>query len=692
MSIRRDLILIGCAAAVVVGVVAGTVVWADVVHDRAVSSHTNEISEESVPLMKSAHATLASALDIAVLDIESAERSRPQLEQTIVDLDNLYDAVSKISDVPGVVAEDEAVRRAMEQLDNASASLSVLIETTDSASRAELASSLVESIRLAFESLESASFISLSEFDEEVHEAELRQRNGRWIAILVAAAGFIIVAILMRRFARRITAPLKSIRTASLMVAEGRDITHVSEEGPSELVDVVASFNTMTDVVSERERMLTQLAYRDTTTGLENRVALCDQIRALRLTRPVDRSFEVSILALTLEGLDEVIAGHGYDVGDNYMTIVVERIRSIQTTSDLLFGLRNDTLALLTVQPPEGATALGDSLIASIAMPLRAHGSVFHPRVSIGVATTTTPSQISDSLIVDAEVAKLAGRVEGQSSILVFDQSLRERSTDRLRLTEELENAIDVDEFVVHYQPIVDVRDGRLLGAEALVRWQHPVKGLLQPVDFLETAEQGGHICRLGLQIMEEAFRDAARWREMADDFIITVNVSPRQLGTGTFVDDVASALQRTGLPPTALCLEITEAAAFNPSTNLTRDLTTLRLRGIGVALDDFGTGFSSLHLINTLRVDYIKIDQSFVLGVSHRPELRAMVSSIMRIADAYGCETIAEGVETEQDASLLTTLGATFAQGYLYGRAVSASDFELRWMMDLESATTGTD
>jgi predicted signal transduction protein with EAL and GGDEF domain len=287
---------------------------------------------------------------------------------------------------------------------------------------------------------------------------------------------------------------------------------------------------------------------------------------------------------------------------------------------------------------------------------------------SLGIALSRGPATRPEALIRDADAAMYRAKERGKARYELFDEGVRARAVERMETENALPRAIERGELRLHYQPMVDLRDGTTRGLEALVRWEHPTRGLLQPAAFVPLAEETGQILELGRWVLHRACRDAARWRRRGR-LLLAVNLSARQLLEPELVDSVYGALADSGLPPTDLCLEITESAVMEDVEGALAVLRALRAHEVRIGIDDFGTGYASLSGLRRLPADVLKVDRTFVAGLESGGQDRAIVSAVLGMADALGLVTVAEGVETAGQAAQLQAIGCRYAQGFHFAR-----------------------
>ena len=316
---------------------------------------------------------------------------------------------------------------------------------------------------------------------------------------------------------------------------------------------------------------------------------------------------------------------------------------------------------------------------SALRAPVELEGRQRYVTASFGVRSAKSGTADPDALLRDADAAMYRAKELGKARCEVFDESMRERAVERLDLESGLRHALERGELRVVYQPQVELRDGRIIGAEALLRWEHPQRGLVGPAAFIPIAEQTGLIVPIGAYVVTEACRQAAIWvRERGRELSMCVNVSPRQLASSEFAGVIEDALASSGLAPELLCLEITESAVMADPAAATAVLERLKAIGVRLAIDDFGIGYSSLSQLKALLpVDTIKIDKSFVDGVTEDGEDHAIVDAVLRLANRLGLATIAEGVETAEQVDALLELGCSLSQGFHFARPQSAADLE---------------
>jgi diguanylate cyclase (GGDEF)-like protein len=411
------------------------------------------------------------------------------------------------------------------------------------------------------------------------------------------------------------------------------------------------------------------LAYRDQLTGLANREALHERLRD-ELPRAASVGEPVSVLFFDLDGFKLVNDSYGHGVGDELLVAAAQRISGHMRERDFVARVGGDEfVAVARHAETAGAEGLAVRLIEAFEAPFELSIGPMFVSASVGIARFNPADTTADSgsLIREADTAMYQAKSTGRNRAVVFDASLRETVRTRIDVENGLRRAIELDEFELHYQPIVDMASGRVRGCEALLRWRHPERGLMSPATFIPIAEQSFLIVAIGRWVLQQATRDLARWRaEGHTDLYVSVNVSARQLLDVGLLDDVVDALAASEVPGRALVIELTESALVVNPDEVQATLSSLRRLGCGLAVDDFGTGYSALSYLRRFPVTVVKIDRAFVSlpGVD-----TALVSAILAMSKALGLTVIAEGVETAEQESALLALGCHSAQGYRYGK-----------------------
>jgi diguanylate cyclase (GGDEF)-like protein/PAS domain S-box-containing protein len=430
--------------------------------------------------------------------------------------------------------------------------------------------------------------------------------------------------------------------------------------------------------VSDRTRLegeLTHLAHHDSLTDLPNRALLLDRARRMLATR---RSEDVpaTIVIVDLDGFKAVNDTGGHALGDAVLQEAGTRLRMLVRAGDTVARLDSDRFAVLLEDHEHsgGAMDVVTRMLGTLAEPYVVDGREYVVGATAGVAFGAAISDCdADTLLVNAELALRAAKSTGRGRFEVFVPEMHEAAVRRTQLEAELRRAISAGEFILEYQPVFDLGSTDIVGAEALVRWNHPTRGVLPPSEFVAAAEESGLIVRLSRWVVEESCRQLARWRRAGFNIGIAVNLSPRQLAAPGLVESVAGALRTTGVPPSALTLEITETALVDSDDRTLAKLHLLRELGVLLAIDDFGTGYSSLSYLHRLPIDVLKIDRSYVSGVGVRAEMTSLTTTIVRLGEELGLTLVAEGIEESDQLAGLAAMGCHLGQGYLFARPLPA-------------------
>ncbi|WP_410621760.1 EAL domain-containing protein [Amycolatopsis sp. cmx-8-4] len=435
---------------------------------------------------------------------------------------------------------------------------------------------------------------------------------------------------------------------------------------------VVTSF---TDI-SETRAISARLAHdatHDPLTRLANRTLVLDRLDVRGRRGPA------TVLFLDLDKFKVINDSLGHSVGDQVLRIVGERLRRSSGRADLVGRLGGDEFVIVTdeVTEPGEVRALAEHLRAALAEPIGVLGRQLHLDASIGVVLVDGADQRSaEDLLRDADVAMYQAKTLGRGRHHVFDVGLRERMQRRLRMEQDLRDAVHEGQLWPAYQPVVDLKTGEMVAVEALLRWTHPRLGPISPAEFIPLAEESDLINVIGKEMLRATTRELA-WRRANQglDLTLKVNLSTRQLDDPHLVPAVQDALASTGLPAGALCLEVTESALMRDQEAAGEVLAALRSLGVLLAIDDFGTGYSSLAQLRRLTLDTLKIDRSFITGIAESHDAEAIVTSIIAMAHAVDLTVIAEGVETAEQLELLRRLGCDQAQGFHLGRPIPADE-----------------
>ncbi|MEA2430440.1 MAG: hypothetical protein QOI19_913 [Thermoleophilaceae bacterium] len=431
--------------------------------------------------------------------------------------------------------------------------------------------------------------------------------------------------------------------------------------------------------ISKRKEAETELAFRaqhDVLTRLPNRAVFVDRLGEA-IERRRGEAGEVAVVFVDLDNFKVINDSLGHGAGDRLLTEVAQRLSATVREGDVVarFGGDEFTILLRDVVDEADALHICERLAAALEPPVVLDGEQRFLTASFGLTVTGPRDSTPDDLLRDADAAMYRAKDLGKARCSLFDDSLRAEVVERLDLETGLRHALDRDELRLVYQPEVDLETGRIVAVEALLRWAHPVHGIVSPAKFIPIAEQTGLIVPIGAWVIREACETAAAWRRQPSGrgLQVAVNLSPRQLGSVDLLDHVSNALMAAELEPSALCLEITETALMADVRSATETLQSLKSLGVRLAIDDFGIGYSSLmHLKQLLPVDLLKIDKSFVDGLMDSGADRAIVAAVINLASALGVDAIAEGVETGDQATALRSMNCGLAQGFHFARPTS--------------------
>jgi diguanylate cyclase (GGDEF)-like protein/PAS domain S-box-containing protein len=440
--------------------------------------------------------------------------------------------------------------------------------------------------------------------------------------------------------------------------------------------------------VSERkavEEQLAHQAFHDSITGLANRALFRDRVEhALeRLTR---NDLPMSVLFMDLDDFKTINDSLGHAAGDRLLSEVGERLRTCLRTPDTAARLGGDEFGILLEDGGEGVGAadVATRILKALEAPFQLDGKEVFVRASIGIASSGATGTIgpegAEELLRNADVAMYIAKEAGKNRYQIFESKMHDTALRRLELKADLQRAVDNEEFVLHFQPVIRLATGDIAGFEALVRWNHPTRGLVMPLDFIPLAEETGIIVQIGAWVLREACRHGDALQRMVADgspLHIAVNLSARQLQRPEIVREIAQVLLETGLPPECLVLEITESVMMQDMALSNERLTQLKQLGVLLAVDDFGTGYSSLNYIRRFPVDILKVDKSFVDGVSEGGEESALTAAIIELAGILNLRPVAEGIERADQLDKLLELRCELGQGYYFSRPLPIDGVE---------------
>jgi diguanylate cyclase (GGDEF)-like protein len=440
------------------------------------------------------------------------------------------------------------------------------------------------------------------------------------------------------------------------------------------------AFNSLLGAVEGRKELEERLrfqAFHDQLTGLPNRAFMMDKLAEAEVLR--QEGTPSAVLFLDVDNLKAVNDSLGHEAGDTLIKLLCERLVNSVRDTDTVARLSGDEFAILLMGPGSDhqAERVAHRVINSLRTPTRIGEHLVRTGFSIGLATSGTCAASGVDMLRAADMAMYVAKSGGKGRLEVFQPSHHTAHVERDAVRGELAGALDGEQLELHYQPIVDVSSQQIVGFEALLRWRHPERGLISPLEFIPLAEETGLIVPIGRWVLQEATRQAAEWqnRSPLGRLRMSVNVSVRQFQHPDLVGDVAEALQRSGLNATLLTLEITESLFAQDIEETTRKIDLLKAQGVRLALDDFGTGYSSLSYLRRFPIDTLKIDKSFIDGVTTSTEGHAVVAAITQLGKTLHMEVVAEGLETAEQVEMLHALGCPLGQGYHFSRPLVAGD-----------------
>jgi diguanylate cyclase (GGDEF)-like protein len=431
--------------------------------------------------------------------------------------------------------------------------------------------------------------------------------------------------------------------------------------------------------LARREEELSFLATHDPLTGLPNRTLILDRVEQM-LARSRRSQTPVAALFVDLDNFKSINDTLGHGVGDELLCAVAARLDGVIRGADTLGRLGGDEFVVISeeLSLAAGPEVIAERLLDALQQPFNL-GANKETRLTVtaSVGIAAGDHALAEELLRDADIAMYRAKWDGKNRYAVFETGMQDTMQARMELEMDLREAMENDEFFLAYQPTLDLSDMSPNGVEALIRWKHPVRGVVQPDDFIPLLEETGMIVEVGKWVMDEACSQGAAWRAAGYPIGMAVNVSGRQLDTDQLVTDIEGALSQSGLDPGALTIEITETTLMRNVADTARRLKAVKGLGVRIAIDDFGTGYSSLAHLQRFPVDALKIDRSFILGLQHNQEGETLIHTLVQLGKSLSIETFAEGIEQQQELSLLRDENCDSGQGFLFARPLDVEATE---------------
>lgn len=427
-------------------------------------------------------------------------------------------------------------------------------------------------------------------------------------------------------------------------------------------------------IIKSAEKKIFDMAYFDELTGLANRNYFHQQLEE-QIKHAKRKEQKLAILYIDLDGFKEINDTWGHDRGDKYLKIIARKLKKILRDEDFIARLGGDEFCIILSDIKEGvdASIIADRCLALSQNIIKFYTQKIYPKMSIGIAVYPDDGLEANTLLKAADTAMYSAKHNGKQAYAFYDEKMTSDSVARLQLEADLQKALLNDEFELWYQPKISLNTGKMTGVEALIRWQHPQRGLVPPDQFISVAERIGLINKIGEWVLITACKQQQQWKQQNIKLNIAINISSGHFSSKDFPAKVEQEIKRFNLDPGDLEIEITESQTRNPEEHINVCLQ-LRARGIKIAIDDFGTGYSSLSVLKQLEIDTIKVDREFIREIPHEPAAALMVGTIIKMSLALGYDIVAEGVENDEQARFLRDLGCPIAQGYYFSKPVPVS------------------
>ena len=536
--------------------------------------------------------------------------------------------------------------------------------------------------------------VGLLYIQADMYSLYLRMLWGIAAILLLTLAAMALGFWVMNRMQRSITLPISRLADISRQISvQGDYSVRAAVESSDEVGILAANFNRMLDQIQKRDRELeTELAERIRTEEKLDRLAYYDSVTSLpnryyfneRLSAAVAKSRRfgdaVVLMFLDMDNFKVINDTLGHHVGDELLAIIADRLKKALRSGDIICRVGGDEFAVIlenNCDIPQGML-VAKKCISAVSGPMSANGNEVYVTLSIGISVCPHDTDDMHELLKNADTAMYHAKARGKNTYELFQDDMRGKAQKRLSMETSMRRAIERGEFVLHYQPQIELATRRIVGVEALVRWNHPEKGMVSPLDFIPLAEDTGLIVPIGEWVLYEACRQMQSWKDAGLGSIrVAVNLSVRQIREQNIVSSVLAMLQQTGIDPDLLELELTESCLLEGRIDTINTLHSLRDAGVSLALDDFGTGYSSMSYLRRFPISILKVDRSFVKDLPTDSDAAAITRAIIAMANTLKLQVIAEGVETEDQAEYLAESGCTIVQGFLFSRPLPADGLE---------------
>lgn len=505
-----------------------------------------------------------------------------------------------------------------------------------------------------------------------------------FLAAFVMLVVSLLAYMMSTKLQSLISVPIMNLAQTMKDVSQKKNYSIRSEKTSNDEIGVlIDGFNEMLQEIEERDETLKQrqdhlqrLAHFDSLTSLPNRALYCDRLSQTLLKAAREKQ-QVAVLFVDLDHFKDINDTLGHRTGDLLLKDVAVRLQKIIRASDTVARMGGDEFTIFQqdVKDSRNAGLVAKKIVESLSQPYLVEGREIFITASVGITMFPDDGATVDELLRNADTAMYYAKDSGKDMFKFFTQEMNVSVRDRLTLQNSLRRALERDEFILYYQPKMDIASRQVTGVEALLRWLHPQEGMILPGRFIPQAEETGLIIPIGEWVLRTACRQIKEWQAKGHPSIrIAVNVSASQFKRQNFAETVTGILEETGISPLFLELELTESAIMQNIDSSVEILNSLKAMGIQISIDDFGTGYSSLSYLRRFPIDYIKIDRSFIVNFTSNSDDRAIVTAIIAMARSLGLKIIAEGVETEEQLAILSELGCHEMQGYLYSKPLPPS------------------